>query len=277
MRTISGCFALLSLSALPLCADSSGDAAVLKWRDELAARGAQVYIARVALDPQTNTLRLPTDTPERASFAAYLKQDEFVRQLMAAQALTVSSRDGNGTRNYIFLNMSRTSDWEGHEDAILAHELGHVWLRALGYPSPIYQGGQTACLSIHAGDVVQHVLIRRETQRRGIDYAAQSIRALEQAMRDYWPSNTLEPCTAVQEAALWVDVRLGISQARWSRLPQFETFMRRNFATLESAVDDLETYLKPLDLRDKNVHRQALRYAFERFRTLALSLLKTNQ
>jgi hypothetical protein len=269
--------ALFVLFTLPLRADSSGDAAVLKWREELAARGAQVYIARVALDRQTNTLRLPADTPERASFAAYLKQDEFVRQLLAAQALTVSARDGNGTRNYIFLNMSRASDWEGHEDAILAHELGHVWLRALGYPSPVYQGGQTACLSIHAGDVVQHVLIRRETQRRGIDYAAQSIRALEQAMHDYVPSSTLEPCAAVQEAALWVDVRLGLSQARWPRLPEFESFMRRNFAALESTVDDLAIYLKPLDLEDKNVHRQALRYSFERFRTLALSLLKTNK
>lgn len=268
---------LLALTALAVLPAQAGEGAVGAWEAELAKMGARVSVARVRFDPATNTLRLPPETEERAAFAVFLRQEEFVKQLLEAQALTVTQREAAGSRNLIFLNMTRAADWEGHEDAILGHELGHVWLRALGYPSPIYQGTQTACLSIHAGDVVQHVLIRRELERRGIDGAAQTVRTLKKAMREFQAGAELAPCDAIREAALWVDVRLGLPEARWEGRAGFERFMREHFAVLEPAVSDLEGYLRPLDVSDKGVHWEALRWCFERLRAVAVSLLKTNQ
>lgn len=260
---------MTSLFALALLWQA-GDA-ISAWQQEIEQEGkAPVVIARVYRDRAQNTITLPPETPQRELVKSYLQKEEFVRNLMDAHALLISHRDNFGMTHLIVLNMDRAGEWAS-EDAIIAHELGHAWLKARGYPAPILQDGPTMCLGIHTGDVVQHILIRAEMERRGIDYRTGWLRDLDAALEgmEKDPAMPTEPCKRLRLAALWLDVRLGLSPQAWPNYSRFERLMTARAAWMKLFIDQIDAYLRGIDAADKTAHRQALDYIFARLKLIA--------
>ena len=248
-------------------------APLAQWKQEIEKEShAPLVIARVYRDRQQNTITLPPDTPQRDIAKSYLMKEEFVRQLMQSYALLISHHGPAGLVNIIMLNMDRKAEWAS-EDAIIAHEMGHVWLKALDYPVPIIQDGPNMCLGIETGDVVQHILIRREMDRRGIDYLEGWRRDLDAALQkledEPAESSPTEPCRRLRLAALWLDVRLGLTDATWPNRPRLEAELRTHAAPMLPIVDQIETYLRGVDVASKPVHGEALSFVLERLKLIA--------
>jgi len=255
---------MLWILAALLAAGETWSEPIERWRTEIEARsGGDVIIARALFDRQTGTWSLASGTPQRAALMAYLADPEFARQLQAAHALTVSHRDGDRVSSWIYLNMQRSREWM-NADAIIAHELGHAWLKAQGYPSPRFISGPTACLSVHTGDVVQHILIRGEMDRRGIRYKPGWIQDLEKGS-----APPTEPCQKVLQAALWIDARLGLTVSDWPGLPRYFELQAKQSPALAPIVEDVVKYLRDADVHGKDSHRAALTYVFAQLKLAA--------
>src|SRR3954447_3088272 len=130
-----------------------------KWKGEIEATGkTTVVIARVFTDPVRNELMLADDVEFRPLLSRLLANRSFVSQFVQTHAMNVNANTGVRPVSVVFLNMARAADWEGQEDAVIAHELGHIWLHTQGYQAP-HVAGRLSCEAVHAGDIVQHVLI----------------------------------------------------------------------------------------------------------------------
>jgi hypothetical protein len=271
--------------ALPglLCLYAWAGDPIKEWIAEIEAKGGTVRIARVTYDAAAGTLSIPPDTEGHAEFAAMLRQEEFVRQLVAAQALEATQESKDGPYYLIFLNMDRAADWQGHEDAIIGHELGHAWIKALGYPTLAYSESPSACLAIHTADVVQHILIRGELARRGIDAFPTWIETLDAALTQ-WKEvplpEKLTPCDALLTASLWIDVQLGLPAEKWPRRAAFDELLRERYPDMDATVSEIANYLSDRDVTDKAVYREALAFVFRRLREFGAktaNLLKKHQ
>ena len=119
------------------------------WRAEIEMLDqSQVLIMRITEDTPP-----PQDPAARNIITQVFQSPGFTSQFARAEAMSVT----NGKYHFVLINPALTP--EKNYDAVLAHELGHLWLKAQGYPSPVYLGG----------DAVQHVSIRAELDRRKID------------------------------------------------------------------------------------------------------------
>ena len=270
------CFCLL---VLPCAAQEK----TAQWiRDIEQLGGGRVLIAHVDHDSASNEIRLAQGTENPTLFTEFLQQPAFVRQFMAAQALTVSRQTPEGPQHLIFINTARAAAFKDSEEALIGHELGHAWLRAQGYPAASSVDGPASCLAIHTTDAVQHILIRKELERRGIDAQTSWIHTLDNAL-DQWKGNplpaTLPACERIQAASQWIDVRLGLAQAEWERKAEYEAQLAGHYPDIERVVAELTDYLSHLDVADKEVNKQALVEVARRLRALATPTtpLKTNQ
>ncbi|MCC7153607.1 MAG: hypothetical protein IT161_03470 [Bryobacterales bacterium] len=271
---------LLCLALLPCAAQD----VIQDWIREIEqSGGGQVLIARAGYDAEANEIRLAPGTTRPELFAEYLHQLAFVRELMAAQALTVSRQTPEeGPLHLILINTARIAGRRDVEEAVIGHELGHAWLRTLGYPAVAAGNSVANCLAIHATDAVQHILIRKELRRRGIDAETPWIATLNDAL-DQWKVRplpaALTPCERIQTASQWVDVRLGLDEARWPRITGYEAQLKTRYPDIEQAVSGLAAYLAGQDVAEKEVNRRALLEAVRRLRALAppTTPLKTNQ
>jgi hypothetical protein len=235
------------------------------WRDELAAAGVRVLFARVYTDPERNLLILPPDAPERPLFAGMLAQTAFVEQFVHAHALTANLRD----TSIVFLNMHRAGEWQGHEEALLAHELVHIALKTRGYDS-IRAQGLAACQTIHATNIVQHVLVRRELRAREIDEVPFRVRALE-LLRAAAASAQETPPTACDNARrleTWVDAALGLTDEQWPHRPEFLALLRKKWPQLAEPAARLMERLERADLSDQKVYEASLAAAAATLRQL---------
>jgi hypothetical protein len=257
------------LAALPLAGGELTER-LETWRQEIAQLGNQRIVLAQAT-PGNGRFSVPDDTGELEMVRLILAQPGVEEQLSLAYSLLVSNQTAAGTTHVVLLNMARKEEWEPGEEALLAHEFGHAWIKAKGFPVPRFIPGPTACLSIHTADVVQHVLIREEMDRRGIDHRSHWIKALERSLdfHEKQPAGKAEPCETVREAALWMDVRLGLSEAQWGDKARYENALRRRFPAAGRQVDEMTAWLKDKDLADKAVHREALGFVFERLRRAA--------
>jgi hypothetical protein len=265
---------------LSLLALAAPDARIESWRAEIERLGgAPVLIARIEQDAATRQLHVAPSTPQPEFFELYLKDPEFVRQLLQARALTVNFAGLGGKRNLIFLNMARHAEWGDNEEALIGHELGHAWVKAQGYATPVYPGGPTACLFIHAADVVQHVLIRDEMDRRGIAQRDRMRQDFEDSLPAWLRSGEagLSSCDRVKLAAVWLDMRLGLTQSEWERRDEFEETLGKRFPLVRAAVDDLTAVMEVRDVSDKSAHRAALALVFERLRRLGMTAEKNER
>jgi hypothetical protein len=226
------------------------------WKSEIEARGQRIILARVYPD-------VPQDTDQRAAVARVLADPAYAAQLRNAHAMTVNL-EGYGRRaSFILLNMARYSEWRAFEEPLIAHEFGHVYLHVRGYRSPGIAPGEPVCEATHVGDMVQHILIRQEMKKRGIDYVP-------------WMAGTLDPviailrkggpapngrCDQLARLSMWVDASLGLTERDWPRLPEFLELMQQRFPELAPVEASLRDQLAALDVTRIPTYESALRLA----------------
>lgn len=246
-------------------------AALLSWKADIESRGIHVVVAVAEKDPDGGRFFVPADTPRRELLDAWLANEDFRGQFALMQATMIYQRVPGGDVAFLLLNGAWRSSWEGHEEALVAHELGHVWIKAEKYPTPVFVPGPHACLAIHTGDIVQHVLIRREMEKRGIGYRRQWLEGLERAiplMETGPPPPEDDRCARARLAAEWVDVRLGLEPGIWPAQPRYEAAARRYMPEVVSTVRRIEDYMRSRDVADRAQHRQALQAVFEMLKDL---------
>lgn len=254
-----------------------------QWRAEIeAAAGVPVLVAEVEFSEDGLQMRLAGDVPGRAVFAHYLRQPAFVEQFLLMRGVMIHHRGWEGEAYLVLLNGRRKSEWERYVPALVGHELGHAWLRAIRYPEAQVEPGDPACLAIHTGDIVEHVLIRRELDRRGIAhalYAAESFQAALAAMKEMPDGEGMklarrDPCRALRQAAAWVDARLGLDAETWPDLEDYEAESRRLFPGLEETVRSIEEDLRGADPAGPAQGRAALTRVAGKLRGIAAALVE---
>jgi hypothetical protein len=237
------------------------------WKREIERRGEQLVVARIETDPETNRLRIPPDTPRHALLARLLAVQGLAGQFVQTHAMTLNQQAMEGRVHFVLLNMARAAEFKDAEEPLLAHEFGHAWLDALGFRSPDAAAEALPCLAIRAGDIVQHILIRGETERRGFVFRDYWIRNLDlalDALKKEGAPGDAGACDSLARIALWTDVRLALSADSWSRYGEFDQAFRRRFPLLAETVDELVTVLQAVDLTALERFRRALAYVHGR-------------
>jgi hypothetical protein len=251
----------------PLSARVELPGALASWRKDIEAKGQRsVLVARIFLDQARNEFHLPADAPERPVLAALLRSAEVRTQLANAHALNINL-DGQRRRvSVILLNMGRHAEWSPVEPSVLSHELGHAWLHATGFASPRYDG----CLALHAGDIVQHALLRPEAARRGVpltplllrnaDMALKTLES-EAAMQNEGSRPVDDPCRRAAALSLLLDLRLGLTDSQFPQRTEFEARLEQRFPGILAKAKALEFLLQSPDLLTVDGYRRALTQA----------------
>jgi hypothetical protein len=234
-----------------------------RWKAEIETQGQnKVVLARVYTDAERNELVLPQDTEARPVLSRFFLQESFREQFIRTHAMTVTYSGAEGRFSFVVLNMALASEWEEAEEAVIAHEFGHAWLAALGYSAPPYEAGERSCLAVHAGDIVQHVLIREEMDRRRIPWRSYWVRNLKAALERLASQASgapLAPCPMAAVAALWADTRLGFSERHWQELPRFLSALEEKFPAARVWAERLVACVSNRDVRDRAVYQITLR------------------
>ena len=238
--------------------------ALLEWKKDIEAIGwGKVVLARIYKDRERNLIVLPQDTEQRPVLRRYFLNESFLEEFIAMDAVAINYKGAEGRFHFILLNMQREPDWRGHEEALLAHEFGHIWLFAQNYPFPVYDGKGASCLSIVAGDMVQHILIREEIRQRRIVYLPFWIGNLEKALDVLERSDADFPaevsvCRLASELGQWMDVLLGLSEESWDKYDRFLKAMELRYPELKPSVDQFHGLLIDSDVSDQDVHLKVL-------------------
>lgn len=245
-----------------------------EWQRAIEQVGKiSVVLLRLPANSQTTALNLPPETPRKDILAAYTDQNGFVSQYRGAQAMTVNSVGVDGRVSFVLINPLLAGSGAS-EEAVIAHEFGHIWLKAKRYPAPAYTGGEAACLSVHALDAVQHILIREEMERRQVKWKEPWFTGLEAALRqmegESGAAEGVSRCQTLGQVAMWVDVALGARD--WPRREPFLAAMRRRFPGIVPAAEEITGHLRGLDVADLARHRAALEFVFGRMKRLALTV-----
>lgn len=248
--------------------------AMEQWQREIEQVGKiAVVLLRMPANAQTTVLNVPPETPSRDLLTPFTDQVGFVSQFRGAQAMTVNAIGADGRVSFVLLNPLLAGSGAA-EEAVIAHEFGHIWLKAKRYPAPAYGGGEAACLSVHALDAVQHILIREEMERRRVDWKTPWYSGLEAAVRQMesepGAAAGVGRCQTLGQVAMWVDVALGAGD--WPRRAAFFAAMRRRFPAIVPAAEEISEHLRQVDVREVASHRAALGFVFERMKRLALSV-----
>ena len=245
--------------------------ALEEWKKEIESGGVPVLLARVEHDAGANTYSLPEGIEGRELFAEYLGQPDFLKQFEQMYGVMVHHKNPRPAY-LIMLNMGRAGEWGEYEEAVLAHEFGHAWIKSRKYAAPVYQAGLAGCLAIHTGDIAQHVLIRKELERRGIDQRTFWLETLDKATAKAGgmerPAEQ-DRCIRVMQARELVDVRLGLEGVDWAGREAYEAMVKRVFPEVEPTVAGIVAWMKRHDMEDAAQHRLALRVVFEHLKALA--------
>jgi hypothetical protein len=231
-----------------------------KWKSDIEATGkTTVVLTRVYTDTARNELQLPADAEFRPSLEKLLSRQAFTTLFIQTFAMNVNLSTGIRPISVVLLNMARSSDWEGEEEAVIAHEFGHIWLHVNGYPA-LDAVSRLSCETVHASDIVQHVLIRDEMRARQIDYLPFWLRALEEAFARVGNQSTgLNRCDDVALLALWMDVSLGLSSKDWPRREEFLAAMEKSNPDIKREALAITRILRNRNLRDRGVYQRVLR------------------
>jgi hypothetical protein len=231
-----------------------------KWKSDIEAAGkTTVVLARVYTDTERNELQLPDDAEFRPALQKLLSHRAFTTLFIQTFAMNVNLSTGIRPISVVLLNMARSADWDGEEEAVIAHEFGHIWLHVNGYPA-LDAASRLSCETVHASDIVQHVLIRDEMRARQIDYLPFWLRALEEAFaRVDKQSAGLNRCDGVALLALWMDVSLGLSSKEWPRKEEFLAALEKSYPDIKREALAITRILRNRNLRDRAVYQKALR------------------
>lgn len=246
-------------------------AALLAWKAEIEQKNVEVVIAEARRPSPGAPFSAPPDTPRLDILASWLATEDFQRQFALMRATTVMHRLAEGQIAFILLNGERRAEWERHQEALLAHEFGHAWIKAQGYPAPVFVPGPHACLAVHTGDIVQHVLIRKELDRRRIEFRRHWLEGLESSipyLETAQPPPEEDRCARARVAAEWVDVRLGLAPGEWPMQERYEKAVRRYMPEVVSTVEQIVSFMRSVDVASRSAHRQALETVFGILRDL---------
>lgn len=237
-------------------------AALSEWKQQIEARGGRpVYLVRVSQDKQKNQISLPEDAPQQAVLRRYLSDASFASSLVRAHALSLNYAGKEGKFHFILLNLGTREQWSDYEEALVAHELGHLWLFAQNYPVLSFGAGEEGCLSTNASDMVQHVLIRQELENRKISYRPFWMRNLKVAQAELEQMSTASSLPRCQRWTLlesWVDVGLGLSAESWEGHAGFLDLLAAKAPGLRETAEEITESLRENDLRDRQVYTEAL-------------------
>jgi hypothetical protein len=245
--------------------------ALKQWKTEIETAGLPILVARVNHNPASNAYSLPDGIEGRELFAEYLGQRDFIEQFQHMYGVMVHHK-GIREAYLVMLNMSKANEWGADEEAVLAHEFGHAWIKSRKYPAPFYQTGLAGCLAIHTGDIAQHVLIRKELDRRSIDHRTFWLKSLDRAVAQssaMGPPPEDDRCIRVRQAAELVDVRLGLAGREWAGRDAYEAMVKRLLPEVEPTVAAILDWLRTHDMEDVDQHRQSLRVVFDKLKALA--------
>ncbi|MEB2363371.1 MAG: hypothetical protein HUU41_14695 [Bryobacteraceae bacterium] len=242
--------------------------ALSEWKSEIeAASNGRLIPVRIFTDPANREIRLPTDIPAIEVLERYLRDTAFLEQFALAHALTIDYQGVEGRLFFVLLNMALAGEWEGAEEALLAHEFGHVWLNLNGYPSLAFRGTE-ACVALHASDIVQHELLRQDFRRRGIDYDSFWIRNLERARLELASRQKQaaqeSPCRRLAGLTLWIDVRLGLTSREWAHRDEFLAALDGRYPEWRELAAELAQHIEKADLRHRRQYRETLDLAARR-------------
>jgi hypothetical protein len=239
------------------------------WRLEIEKTGPQsVYLLRLSPNEP-----VPAATQHREILEQFTGNPNFQDQFKAAQALSITYHGPEGRLSFVLINAQQTPAED--EPYVIAHEFGHLWLKAQHYPAPAYFGGPSSCLSILAGDAVQHILIRQEMDQRNIPWREPWLRSLELALGAMdAQSSPAAPtrCQAIAQAVLWIDVSLGITPQQWPARDRFLATLRSRFPIIHPVAPELAAAIQQENIRLKPDHHRALQLAFTRLKQMALTL-----
>ena len=219
---------------------------------------------------------LPVEEPHRSLARKHFSDPVFLRMFTASQALSLNPNGPSGPFQYIFVNARLAPEDKESLQGLLAHELGHLWIRARGYPTPRYATGEAGCLSVATGDALQHILMRGEMDRRGIEWRRGFVNQLEPALeklRDPLPdklANTSR-CQMLAQISLWLDVDLGLEEKDWGHRSEFLRLMNERFPNAAEIGRILSRELGAANLADKEVHRKQLQLVFGRLKEFAVT------
>lgn len=247
---------------------------LVEWKAEIEREGGiPVLIGEVLPTVDGDGFHLSGNVPHRELFSQYLSQPEFAAQFKLMYAVMVSHNGPQSSALLIMVNGARRAEFAGYEDAVVGHELGHAQIKARRYPAPRFLPGVSGCLAISTGDVVQHILIRAEMDRRGIAREPFWIKSLDEASAVMAGSGVRpagDRCAAVRQAAQLIDVRLGLRDASWPGRERYESQVGRLFPEVEQPVDAVVAYLADKDVTGKIVHQRALEFVFDKLKNLAV-------
>lgn len=223
------------------------------WKQEIEATGAQVSIAQVFTD--NGAYVLPRDIDGRDILLHFFSQYEFRAQFALAHALNINL-DQPRRLSFVLLNREKLKSSKESDEAIIGHELGHIWLHQRGFRAPPLVPGALACEAIHSGDAVQHILIRRELAARRIEFKKAWIADLENAYQilSKQPLATApagDVCARLQRLAQTIDTRLGLLESDWPNRDQYEQRLNAGDPLLAELVTRMVSLLNALDLTNR--------------------------
>ena len=240
------------------------------WATELSQLSKRQVVV-ISLRPG----ELPAQEPHRSVAKQHFAAESFGKMFASAQALSLNPPATAGGYQYIFVNQDLAPKDPEAFTGLLAHELGHLWIKAQGYPAPRYLAGEAGCLSVAAGDALQHILMRSEMDRRGFQWRAGFVSQLEPALHkmeeDAKDQAAAVPrCQKLAQVSLWLDVALGITARDWLQRGRFLELLEQRFPDVAQAGKQLTAELGPLDLADKRIHRMELERVFDLLKQFAL-------
>lgn len=221
---------------------------VEEWRTELEqSSGEPLIVAR--LTPDSAGAAAALGLPHGEVLARFMADPSFLEQLSHAHALTVNYAGPEPPAHFIVLNLAREDEWGGVEDGLAGHELGHIWLDLQGFRSPPFQPGPRACIAVHAGDIVQHVLIRAEMRRRGIDAVPYWLRNLKATAASFEePPVELTPCQRLVLLNQWLDFRFSFRPEDWDGYAAFEERFAARYPEIVRIGTEIEGAIRRINI-----------------------------
>lgn len=239
--------------------------ALEEWKTEIEARTFnRIEILRLPADPIPDA--------DKDVLLSYFSRPDFAETFSRAQALTFRYERAGRSRSLILLNQERMRQMQNSPEALIAHELGHLWLAAIGFPAPVYGNGPRSCLAIHIGDIVQHILIRSESDRRGIAWRESYVRdytAANESLRGLQAQDAGDDCWRAQRLSLMIDVRTGFEAHSFPARQEYLEALARQDPEAEAIAIEL---IEKLDGRVA-LEPEEYRWSIEQARAAVQTLL----
>ena len=245
----------------------ASEADLIRWGEEIERLAGKIVFAPVYRSTERSEWKLPANLERRDIILPYLRDPSFQKELAAAHALTVNWDGAAGERyHFIVLNMDVAGQWENAREGLIGHELGHIWLHAQGLVSPPFEAGPDACVAIQSADIVQHVLIRAEMERRGISGKEYLLNNLKISLEFIGkPGNTsLTRCQKAVVLSHWLDFRHGMAPGDWDDADRYAALHKERYPEISAMGAEIEEYLREHEIADRESFQQAVAFVRDR-------------